>query len=121
LQCGKLRCHLEISIVNPSEVRTLLLRKRNEIFGRVSRLHEDVDARSEPYNADSTEQAIELENLDVLFELDAVSRTELRAINNALEHIDAGNYGMCVNCGKPISAQRLKALPYADNCIDCAR
>ena len=107
--------------MNPTEVRTLLLHKRNEIFSRVNRLHEDVRARVEPYNADSSEQAIELENLDVLFELDEVSRTELRAINNALEHVAAGNYGICVSCGKPIGEARLEALLYADNCIDCAR
>jgi RNA polymerase-binding transcription factor DksA len=31
-----------------------------------------------------------------------------------------GTYGLCVSCGRPISAERLAALPYAVRCADCA-
>ena len=44
--------------------------------------------------------------------------TEIRA---ALERIEEGTYGLCVTCGKPITSQRLEALPYAARCIDDTR
>lgn len=38
-------------------------------------------------------------------------------IDKALEKIDAGTYGLCDRCGKPIEKARLKALPYANLCL----
>lgn len=38
----------------------------------------------------------------------------------ALERLDAGTYGACERCGRPIGAARLDALPYVRCCIACA-
>lgn len=43
----------------------------------------------------------------------------LRNVEDALNKINQGNYGLCELCGKRISAKRLKAIPYAHLCIDC--
>jgi len=48
-------------------------------------------------------------------------RNVLTAINAALERIDAGTFGRCEQCGTKIPAGRLKAVPYADRCVACAR
>jgi RNA polymerase-binding transcription factor DksA len=37
----------------------------------------------------------------------------------ALERIEAGTYGRCVNCGEAIARPRLDALPYTPYCIRC--
>ena len=95
--------------------------RRGELLARLQKLHPQVHHRPEPFPADFDEQAIELENLDVLFELDEASRHELQQINNALERLQSGNYESCAVCGKPIGTPRLKSLPYTDTCIDCAR
>jgi DnaK suppressor protein len=44
----------------------------------------------------------------------------LASIDAALQRIEDGTYGVCVNCGNPISPERLEARPWADLCIDCA-
>lgn len=44
---------------------------------------------------------------------------ELEAVESALARIADGSYGKCDNCGKPIAAERLEALPTASLCIDC--
>jgi RNA polymerase-binding protein DksA len=46
-------------------------------------------------------------------------RQELAQIEHALEKIEKGTYGMCDNCGKPISPERLEALPQATLCMNC--
>lgn len=46
---------------------------------------------------------------------------ELAEIDHALARIDAGSYGVCANCGKPIGVARLRARPYAELCIGCAK
>ena len=46
---------------------------------------------------------------------------ELASIENALERMRLGQYGICEGCSKKISMARLDALPYATMCIDCQR
>ncbi|WP_306514392.1 TraR/DksA family transcriptional regulator, partial [Janibacter hoylei] len=48
------------------------------------------------------------------------AREHLREIDAALARLDAGDYGTCERCGRPISAGRLEARPTARTCIDCA-
>ncbi|MBW3600518.1 MAG: TraR/DksA family transcriptional regulator [Planctomycetes bacterium] len=46
---------------------------------------------------------------------------ELRdVVEGALERIDAGTYGTCVECGAKIPKARLSAIPYTPHCIKCA-
>jgi RNA polymerase-binding protein DksA len=45
----------------------------------------------------------------------------LTEIDAALKRIDEGTFGVCTRCGKPISAERLEALPWATLCIDDKR
>jgi RNA polymerase-binding protein DksA len=48
-------------------------------------------------------------------------RDLLQKIERALKRIDAGTYGVCDRCGKPIEKARIKALPYVDLCIKDAQ
>lgn len=42
-----------------------------------------------------------------------------RQASEALERIENGSYGFCLQCGQHISAKRLAALPWAALCTDC--
>jgi RNA polymerase-binding transcription factor len=44
---------------------------------------------------------------------------QLELVETALARLDAGTYGTCMRCGKPIAAARLEALPWAAYCIEC--
>lgn len=46
-------------------------------------------------------------------------KAQLADVEHALAKFDDGSYGICDNCGKPISAERLQALPQATLCIRC--
>ena len=64
-------------------------------------------------------------------QLDRITRVEshleerdqrlLQDIEGALDRLDAGEYGECERCGEEIGAARLKALPTATLCIECAK
>jgi RNA polymerase-binding protein DksA len=45
----------------------------------------------------------------------------LEEIAAALARIDQGTFGQCEDCGKPIPAARLEALPFTRHCVECAR
>src|SRR5262249_22893501 len=46
---------------------------------------------------------------------------QLAAVIAALRRLDDGTFGRCEECQEPISADRLRAVPYARLCIACAR
>ncbi|MBW2145701.1 MAG: TraR/DksA family transcriptional regulator [Deltaproteobacteria bacterium] len=46
-------------------------------------------------------------------------RAKLKAINDALERIEDGTYGVCEECEKKIRLERLKVMPFARYCVDC--
>lgn len=43
----------------------------------------------------------------------------LQRINEAIDHMDKGTYGICEDCGKEIDLERLEAIPYTTLCIHC--
>ena len=45
----------------------------------------------------------------------------LADVEAALARREAGDYGICETCGRPIGEERLAARPAARTCIDCAR
>ena len=45
----------------------------------------------------------------------------LSAIDVALKRIEDGTFGTCRTCGQQIAIERLEALPYTTQCIDCKR
>jgi DnaK suppressor protein len=48
-------------------------------------------------------------------------RDTLHEVQDALQRMDAGAYGVCQRCGKPIAEERLEALPATRLCISCKR
>jgi DnaK suppressor protein len=46
---------------------------------------------------------------------------QLALVDEALARIDDGTYGICLECRRPIDAERLEALPWAARCIECQR
>jgi len=44
----------------------------------------------------------------------------IREIDTTLRRIDEGTYGQCVSCEDQIGSERIRALPTATLCIDCA-
>jgi len=45
----------------------------------------------------------------------------MKKISRALDKIDEGDFGICEECGREISMERLKARPMATLCIECKR
>lgn len=103
------------------EVRGHLINMLEELDERLSKITDDVRHVDNPPEHDFSEQAVEHENDEVLDALGNSARQEVEKIKQAISRIDAGTYGICLNCGEPIKIERLSALPYANQCIRCAQ
>lgn len=44
---------------------------------------------------------------------------QLRLVEEALDRLDAGDYGICLACDEAIAEKRLRALPWARYCVTC--
>lgn len=88
-----------------------------ELESRLSHIGEDL---AEPLNADSSEQAVEMEDDAVLQGQGALVTREIASVKRALERIEKGEYGVCAICGDDINPKRLEARPEASLCITCA-
>jgi DnaK suppressor protein len=51
--------------------------------------------------------------------LNSLDYVQLKMIEEALDRIEAGDYGTCLSCEEPIPPKRLEALPWAKHCVTC--
>jgi DnaK suppressor protein len=55
----------------------------------------------------------------VSLHLNSIDYVQLRLVDEALDRLGAGDYGICQACEEAIPAKRLRALPWARYCIPC--
>jgi DnaK suppressor protein len=68
---------------------------------------------------DAEEGAEEVTEYENNLGLERELEGNLVAINEALERITQGTYGICTNCNRLMTIERLEAMPEATLCIDC--
>ena len=94
---------------------SLLAQLRSLRGGTVGRVEASADHFGQP--EDSPAQVNTARDLE--FALDAHESAELDQIEAALQRIEAGTYGRCIDCGVQIPAARLHAAPEAARCVPC--
>ena len=98
-------------------LREHLLGQRATLKQRLDTIHEHA---KNPLERDSEEQAAQLGNLEVVSALEGEAAAELRAIDQALQRLEDGSFGICTRCGEPVGDARLAARPSAAMCLKCA-
>lgn len=101
------------------ETRRVLAAKLRDTIERNERVAQRLRHASQLPD-DWIDRAPLLADEEVLAELDDGARAEVAALRAALARLEDGSYGTCAECGEPISAGRLAALPTARTCVDCA-
>jgi DnaK suppressor protein len=90
---------------------------RRALAGDMSMLR----AQHEESVGDEVDAAIATEQAEIRSQMASFESRELAQIEAALDKIRRGRYGRCESCDRPINSTRLNALPYATECINCAR
>lgn len=105
--------------------RAALAQERAQALERAAALRRDVERIVESTSLTATDDehdpegttAFERAQAQALLDATAVALTEIDA---ALARVEAGTYGVCERCGRPIAPERLEARPVARTCIGCA-
>ena len=111
----------ETTATNADAVRAELQRRRRAILETTRRAAAELDAlRSAERDPEFEEGAQTEHEAFTLSRLGEAQRRELQQIDAAIARLDAGEYGLCADCEQEIDPRRLKALPYALLCAECA-
>jgi DnaK suppressor protein len=101
--------------------REWLLARGAELQDRLRRIRQDLGRQREPLPRDAPDAAIVVENDEILAAIEKAAYSEIDHIELALARLDEGVFGLCEACGAEIEAERLRAVPYATQCLGCAR
>lgn len=93
------------TIMNHPEIYQLLKYRRQELCSRLQSIKNDFTS---------------CEDMDdVLFTIAHETKVELANTKTAIEQIEQGNYGICINCNSPISDDLLNEKPLTKLCQHC--
>lgn len=99
-------------------LKDMLLRQRREILDRLQGLESDWQALSER-DIEREEEAQKADLASLFDQLEERERQELEDIELALTKMVNVTYGICEQCRKPLSLERMEVLPASRFCRKC--
>jgi RNA polymerase-binding protein DksA len=112
------------------ELRSALLEERERVTHALDYLHVENPGSLEDETGDLVSSSVDNHLGDMAtatfdreldYTLEGNAEQLLGAIDSALARMEAGTYGQCQSCGRPISPERLEAIPWTTRCIECKR
>jgi DnaK suppressor protein len=93
-------------LLNQKEAALAGLGAKAHVLSKTDRICEEDQAQY------SLEEAVSLR-------LNGLEYTQLRRIQEALDRLQLGEFGICLACDQPIPTKRLNAIPSARYCVPC--
>ena len=98
--------------------KRLLLEKRGELSSTLGEAQSRVPAAG-GWEGDVIDQANADAEAELQIRLHQTDGRLLQAIEEALDRMRQGTYGVCVFCKQPLSKARLEAVPWTHVCREC--
>jgi DnaK suppressor protein len=103
--------------VNPMEsYHRMLLEKRQSVL---SGLGVKFDTLAKMGRVAEEDQAQISHDEFISLQLNSLDYGQLRLVEEALDRVASGDYGVCLACEQPIPPKRLQAIPWARYCVQC--
>ncbi len=109
-----------------AERKKFLAKTREQLLETKTRLLGEIDSElraeresTKDEGMDSYDLASEERDREINLILSDRERVKLKQIDEALERLDEGAYGVCESCGLEIAEERLVAMPFSRLCRDC--
>lgn len=99
------------------KMKKSLISRKNEMLGILS--EQSQESISDGQVQDSGDEALYLTMEKLQNSLQQNEMDEVRLIDDALDRINRGEYGVCTECSNPIPEKRLETFPYAARCVAC--
>ena len=92
---------------------------RKDLLGDVKKNRVDSKEGADQQVADISDDAVQSYTRQLILNLGEQDREQLKLVEEAIEKINEGNYGICQQCEKSIPEARLKVVPFAIYCVEC--
>jgi DnaK suppressor protein len=106
-----------------ASLKQILIAKREDLIQQIKQqlgqsVSEEQQRRLEAAMDSGDQALVDLER-EMGISLQEMRNRERQLIDDALDSLDEGTYGMCADCGEEISEKRIHALPFARLCVEC--
>lgn len=98
--------------------RKILVLEKERILNNTRQARDELNISPDDLPDESDLAATEISQ-SLVFKLRDRERQLLTKINQALQRIESGEFGVCVDCEEPIELNRLKARPVSTLCLHC--
>nr|HUM34704.1 TraR/DksA family transcriptional regulator [Candidatus Saccharicenans sp.] len=110
---------LKLSKKEKEEFRKLLLERKNSIIRKLSQFYHESKEIETDTALDVADKAETSYTKEFLLGLTDSEREQLQLIDQALERLEKGEYGLCQVCHQEIGKKRLQIIPWTPYCINC--
>jgi DnaK suppressor protein len=101
------------------QYRKKLVDKRRELTAAYTKNRHYGRESDEGGTQDLADKASSSYTKEFLYSLSNTERTILEQVGKAIDRMDEGEYGTCMECAEKISKKRLDAVPWARFCVPC--
>jgi len=98
--------------------RAMLTDQLNELLNSAGDTVTGMSERKESFPDPTDRASVETDRNFMLRIRDRESKL-IKKIRKTLDRVDAGDFGICDECGEDITIERLKARPVTTQCFDC--
>jgi DnaK suppressor protein len=103
--------------IDLQKYRERLLAKEQELLRDMARIETEARESRSADVEDPVDEAISSEAKAAAFHESTLNMQTLQQVRNALRRMEEGDYGTCIDCGKPIEPARLEAVPWTPYCL----
>jgi len=101
------------------ELKTRLQTRRDYLLKEINLRLKEIKDSGGYRLTDTADIASNIIGDDLVISVAQGEAKEIEQIDNALRNLKSGKYGICEKCGKKISKERLRAIPFVSLCIKC--
>jgi RNA polymerase-binding protein DksA len=108
------------------EFKKTLLEEKEKLEKSLGKIAHPINKKMGDYETsfknignDKEDNATEVDQYTHDLSVETSLEKKLQEVLGALERIENGTYGKCLNCGEDIPIERLKANPDSKDCIKC--
>lgn len=100
-------------------IKDMLLRMREDLVREIARRSKATTEGTTPDIGDILDSVSEERTRELDMILTDREKKKLSQIDDSIDRIEDGTYGMCEECGVKIPKARLKVMPFAKYCVEC--
>ncbi len=104
--------------IDTQHYRQLLQTREQQLTEEIARFTEDARESQTAEVEDPIDEVTSAQAKAAGFGVANIAAETLVAVRAALQRIDTGEYGVCIDCGREIGQKRLEAVPWTPYCLE---